>query len=406
VNSPTDRSGRSNVVALGASSGGRKAGHAGGSTSGRRADLAVGPPEAVIEELVATGRERGYLTIDEIVEVIPESDVPAALAARLRNDGILLVDTSTEETSTSDVTPADPFRLYLNEIGRVDLLTAEEEVNLAKQIEAGRQAAEILDSPAELSPEQRARLRRSEKLGERAKQHMIEANLRLVVSLAKRYIGRGMLFPDIVQEGNLGLMRAVDKFDYTRGYKFSTYATWWIRQMISRSIADQSRTIRIPVHLMELLAKIGRTERQLLQKYGREATLDEVAEVVELPVERVRELKALEVDPTSLDLQVGEDGGASLADLLEDENAVVPVDAATYLLLQQHLGDVLDSLNERERQVITWRFGLQDAKVHTLEQVGEELNLTRERVRQIEGKALAKLRHPAFADALQDYLQH
>jgi RNA polymerase primary sigma factor len=394
VNTPTDSSGRSNVVALGDSSG------------GRHTDLAVEKSGTAVDELVTTGRDRGYLTLDEILEVIPEDDVPPALAARLRNDGILLVDTTTERPPTSDVTPADPFRLYLNEIGRVDLLTAEEEVNLAKQIEAGRQAAEILDSPAELSPEQRARLRRAEKLGERAKQHMIEANLRLVVSLAKRYIGRGMLFPDIVQEGNLGLMRAVDKFDYTRGYKFSTYATWWIRQMISRSIADQSRTIRIPVHLMELLAKIGRTERQLLQKYGREATVEEVAEVVELPVERVRELKALEVDPTSLDLQVGEDGGASLADLLEDENAVVPVDAATYLLLQQHLGDVLDSLNERERQVITWRFGLQDAKVHTLEQVGEELNLTRERVRQIEGKALAKLRHPAFADALQDYLQH
>ncbi|MDX1510334.1 MAG: RNA polymerase sigma factor, partial [Nitriliruptorales bacterium] len=328
------------------------------------------------------------------------------LDARLRSDGIIVVDTSTDAESSPDVTPADPFRLYLNEIGRVDLLSPEEEVDLAKRIEAGRQAGEILDSPVELSPEQRARLRRAEKLGERAKQHMIEANLRLVVSLAKRYIGRGMLFPDIVQEGNLGLMRAVDKFDYTRGYKFSTYATWWIRQMISRSIADQSRTIRIPVHLMELLAKIGRTERQMLQKLGREPTIEEVAEAVELPVERIRELKALEVDPTSLDLQVGEDGGASLADLLEDENAVVPVDAATYLLLQQHLGDVLDSLNDRERQVITWRFGLHDAKVHTLEQVGDELNLTRERVRQIEGKALAKLRHPAFADALQDYLEH
>jgi len=362
--------------------------------------------DAATENLLAIGRERGYLTVNEILDGIGQDSVPPALTAKLRADGILVVDTGGGDVSTPDVTPADPFRLYLNEIGRVDLLTAEEEVDLAKRIEAGRRAGEILDSPVELSPTQRARLRRAEKLGERAKQHMIEANLRLVVSLAKRYIGRGMLFPDIVQEGNLGLMRAVDKFDYTRGYKFSTYATWWIRQMISRSIADQSRTIRIPVHLMELLAKIGRTERQLLQKLGREPTAEEVAEAVELPAERVRELKALEVDPTSLDLQVGEDGGASLADLLEDENAVVPVDAATYLLLQQHLGDVLDSLNERERQVITWRFGLQDAKIHTLEQVGEELNLTRERVRQIEGKALAKLRHPAFADALQDYLQH
>jgi RNA polymerase primary sigma factor len=380
----------------------------------RREELLRSPE---LLDLLSNGRERGFVTTLDIAESIEGGglglDAAKVFARQLRRVNIAIVEVEgTDDPVDADrrrpgvTTTVDTVRVYLNEIGRVELLSAEEEVDLAKRVDAGVRAAAILDSPLEIDADHRARLRRIERIGNEAKAHLTESNLRLVVSIAKRYVGRGMSLPDLIQEGNLGLMRAVDKFDYTRGYKFSTYATWWIRQMISRSIADQSRTIRIPVHLMELLAKIGRTERQLLQKLGREPTAEEVAEAVELPAERVRELKALEVDPTSLDLQVGEDGGASLADLLEDENAVVPVDAATYLLLQQHLGDVLDSLNERERQVITWRFGLQDAKIHTLEQVGEELNLTRERVRQIEGKALAKLRHPAFADALQDYLQH
>jgi RNA polymerase primary sigma factor len=300
---------------------------------------------------------------------------------------------------------ADAVRLYLNEIGRVDLLSAEEEVDLAKRVDAGAAAAALLDSMEPIGPEPRARLRRIERLGRSAKAELTEANLRLVVSIAKRYVGRGLLFPDLIQEGNLGLMRAVDKFDYTRGYKFSTYATWWIRQMISRSIADQSRTIRIPVHLVETMNKIKRVERSLVQRLGREPTVEEVALAVGLPVEKLEEFRRLAVDPTSLDAPVGEDGDGSMGELIEDANAIVPVEAASYLLLQRHLRAVLDELSPRERTVIERRFGLVDAQPHTLEQVGSELGLTRERIRQIEAKALAKLRHPAFADALQGYLQ-
>jgi RNA polymerase primary sigma factor len=299
----------------------------------------------------------------------------------------------------------DAVRLYLNEIGRVDLLNAADEVDLAKRIEAGVQAALILDSLDHLEPEHRARLRRIERLGRRAKSQLIEANLRLVVSIAKRYVGRGLLFPDLIQEGNLGLMRAVDKFDPTRGYKFSTYATWWIRQMISRSIADQSRTIRIPVHLVETMNKIKKVERQLVQTLGREPTVEEVARACELDVERVEEFRRLAVDPTSLDAPVGDEGDASMGELIEDANAIVPLEAASYLMLQQHLAAVLEELSPRERTVIERRFGLHDAQPQTLEQVGAELGLTRERIRQIEAKALAKLRHPAFAEALEGYLR-
>ncbi|HEX9889243.1 MAG TPA: RNA polymerase sigma factor [Nitriliruptorales bacterium] len=379
--------------------------------------LSIGDPEALatsdeLAELVEAGRDRGFVTsaeLEEFHEHTGLSDVPS-LRRHLKRAGVPVLEiengrADAVEPSRPDVMSSDPVRVYLNEIGQVSLLSAEEEVDLAKRVEAGRQAARLLDSELPLTPDVRVKLRRMERNGEQAKAHLVEANLRLVVSIAKRYNGRGLTLPDLIQEGNLGLIRAVEKFDFTRGYKFSTYATWWIRQMISRGIADQSRTIRIPVHMVETLNKIARTERQLVQNLGREPTIDEVAQALELTADRVAELKALEVDPTSLDLPIGEDGDASLGELVEDSNAVVPVDHAAYLLLQTQLGELLDELNDRERRVIEMRFGVGDGETHTLEQVGQALGLTRERIRQIEAKALAKLRHPSFADSLQGYLQ-
>jgi RNA polymerase primary sigma factor len=368
-----------------------------------------------VAELLESGDARGFVTTREVALALHDAGLDAATAtvigAHLRRSGTPLVDDgSAAETGgrpvpVTQTAGVDAVRLYLNEIGRVDLLSASEEVDLAKRIEAGTQAAAILDSLEHLAPEQRARLRRIERLGRHAKSELIQANLRLVVSIAKRYVGRGLLFPDLIQEGNLGLMRAVDKFDPTRGYKFSTYATWWIRQMISRSIADQSRTIRIPVHLVETMNKIKKVERQLVQTLGRDPTVEEVARACELDVARVEEFRRLGVDPASLDAPVGEEGDASMGELIEDANATVPVEAASYQLLQRHLSLVLDELSERERTVLERRFGLRDAEPHTLEQVGSELGLTRERIRQIEAKALAKLRHPAYADALEGYLR-
>jgi RNA polymerase primary sigma factor len=365
--------------------------------------------------LLELGRDRGFVTTTDISEAVAEAGLDeaqgAGVARHLRKAGVAIIDMGGDgdgRAGAASFVPAasvDPVRLYLNEIGRVDLLTAEEEVDLAKRIDAGTAAGEILDSMVPLAPEQRGRLRIIERSGNRAREELTEANLRLVVSIAKRYVGRGLMFPDLIQEGNLGLMRAVEKFDFTRGYKFSTYATWWIRQMISRSIADQSRTIRIPVHLVETMNKIKRVERQLIQRFGREPTVAEIAAAVELPIERIEEFRQLAVDPASLDAPVGEDGDGVMGELIEDENAVAPLEAASQHLLQTHLSLILDELSLRERTVIEQRFGLRDAQPQTLEQVGSDLGLTRERIRQIEAKALAKLRHPAYADALEGYLR-
>ncbi len=330
--------------------------------------------------------------------------VIARLDQRRRGPSTGALDDGDSSAADSSAT-YDLVRLYLNEIGQVGLLAAEEEVDLAKRYESGRRAGHILDSLVDLPPERRAHLRAIERDGERSRRRLVEANLRLVVSIAKRYVGRGMLFADLLQEGNLGLMRAVDKFDYRRGYKFSTYATWWIRQMISRAIADQSRLIRIPVHLVEVLNKIARAERELVQRLGREPTRQEVAAAAGITEERLEEFDRLHGDPASLDAPIGEDEtGGVFGDLVEDVNVVVPLEAAAYLLLQRHLSAILAELSPRERLVIEMRFGLRDGTPHTLEEVGCEVGLTRERIRQIESKALAKLRHPAYAEVLADYL--
>ncbi len=299
----------------------------------------------------------------------------------------------------------DPVRRYLDEIGRVPLLTPEEEVDLAKRTDAGAEAEAMLAADdGRLDVAVRQRLRRIERGGELAKRRLVEANLRLVVSIAKRHIGRGLTLLDLIQEGNLGLIRAVDKFDYTRGYKFSTYATWWIRQAISRAIADQARTIRIPVHMVELIHRVTRTQRQLLQQLGREPTITEIAAAVELPPERVREVQRLALDPVSLESPVGEEDESSLADFIEDTEAIVPAEAASFVLLREQLAGILHTLSDREQSVLRLRFGMDDGLPRTLEEVGEEFGITRERVRQIEAKTLSKLRHPSRAQKLRGYL--
>ena len=272
----------------------------------------------------------------------------------------------------------DPVRMYLKEIGKVPLLSAEEEIELAKRMELGDMVA---------------------------KQRLAEANLRLVVSIAKRYVGRGMLFLDLIQEGNLGLIKAVEKFDYRKGYKFSTYATWWIRQAITRAIADQARTIRIPVHMVETINKLIRVSRQLLQELGREPSPEEIAEEMKMPVEKVREILKISQEPVSLETPIGEEEDSHLGDFIQDDNVPVPADAAAFTLLKEQLGEVLDTLTEREKKVLTLRFGLDDGRARTLEEVGKEFNVTRERIRQIEAKALRKLRHPSRSRKLKDYLE-
>ena len=293
------------------------------------------------------------------------------------------VDLENIDLSVPDgVSLEDPVRMYLKEIGKVPLLTADQEITLAKQMENG--------TPAEKTA---------------AKKKLAEANLRLVVSIAKRYVGRGMLFLDLIQEGNLGLIKAVEKFDYKKGYKFSTYATWWIRQAITRAIADQARTIRIPVHMVETINKLIRVSRQLLQELGREPTPEEIAKEMDMPVDRVREILKISQEPVSLETPIGEEEDSHLGDFIQDDNVPVPADAATFTLLKEQLNDVLDTLTPREKKVLILRFGLEDGRSRTLEEVGKEFNVTRERIRQIEAKALRKLRHPSRSKKLKDYLE-
>jgi RNA polymerase primary sigma factor len=300
----------------------------------------------------------------------------------------------------------DPVRMYLKEIGRVALLTAQEEVSLAKRIESGLIAEDKLEKEGDkLSDDERADLRWTKRDGAQAKRHLVEANLRLVVSIAKRYVGRGMQFLDLIQEGNLGLIRAVEKFDYQKGFKFSTYATWWIRQAITRAIADQARTIRIPVHMVETINKLVRMQRQLLQDLGREPTAEEIAEQMELTPERVREIQKISQEPVSLETPVGEEEDSHLGDFIEDSEAPVPLERASFKLLQEQLETVLHTLSDREKDVIRLRFGLVDGQPRTLEDVGKKFGVTRERIRQIESKTLSKLRHPSRSQKLRDYLE-
>jgi RNA polymerase primary sigma factor len=354
-------------------------------------------------------------TIDAGIDVDPGSRPVALTASDLRGRRLSaalrrkarLSGSRSDERGTGT---SDPVRMYLREIGRVPLLTAAEEVSLAKRIEAGALASERLaeceaagllgDLPADESRD----LQRDADDGDLAKSALIQANLRLVVSIAKRYVGRGMQLLDLIQEGNMGLMRAVEKFDYTKGFKFSTYATWWIRQAITRSIADQARTIRIPVHMVESINRVHRMQRQMVQELEREPTVDELAEKVSMTPERVREIQRISLDPLSLDSPVGEEDDSYLADFIKDEGAEEPLDAATRQMLQDAVRDVLDELNDREKQVVRLRFGLDDEQARTLEEVGKEFGVTRERIRQIESKTLAKLRHPHRSQKLRDYL--
>ena len=338
----------------------------------------------------------------ETVEVVAVEEKPVKAPAKRKPRRKV-------ETTASAPLTSDPVRMYLKEIGKVSLLTARQEVDLAMKIEAGLEALATLEEAAEkgitLERAEKRRLERIERIGVEAKKQLVEANLRLVVSIAKRYVGRGMLFLDLIQEGNLGLIRAVEKFDYGKGFKFSTYATWWIRQAITRAIADQARTIRIPVHMVETINKLIRIQRQLLQELGREPTPEEIGEKMEMTAERVREILKISQEPVSLETPIGEEEDSQLGDFIEDGEAVVPPDAASFSMLQEQLAKVLDSLSERERKVIELRFGLEDGHPRTLEEVGREFGVTRERIRQIESKTLCKLRHPSRSSRLKDYLE-
>ncbi|MBU5460278.1 RNA polymerase sigma factor RpoD [Anaerostipes sp. MSJ-23] len=357
--------------------------------------------------------------MEAIYDYLEQNGIDVLTLAAVEDDDDDLDDTLDDETEIAvpdGISIEDPVRMYLKEIGKVPLLSADEEINLAQKMEDGNQAEEEIeklkeqlenakneDEKKELEEKIKEQKRYIAK-GDAAKKKLAEANLRLVVSIAKRYVGRGMLFLDLIQEGNLGLIKAVEKFDYRKGYKFSTYATWWIRQAITRAIADQARTIRIPVHMVETINKLIRVSRQLLQELGREPSPEEIAEEMDIPVERVREILKISQEPVSLETPIGEEEDSHLGDFIQDENVPVPADAAAFTLLKEQLDEVLGTLTEREQKVLRLRFGLDDSRARTLEEVGKEFNVTRERIRQIEAKALRKLRHPSRSRKLKDYL--
>ena len=395
----------------------------------------LSPAQAEVESIIRAAKAEGSITAADLAEKLSTLDLTPdetdQVYQRLVGLGIEVVEDEaiTEEAEAEDEEVAeapdvdedrvrarreadealkaptnDPVRMYLKEIGRVALLTAQQEVELAQRIESGLMAEEQLQV-GKVSATREEDLRWQRRDGAMAKRHLVEANLRLVVSIAKRYVGRGMAFLDLIQEGNLGLIRAVEKFDYAKGFKFSTYATWWIRQAITRAIADQARTIRIPVHMVETINKLVRIQRQLLQDLGREPTAEEIAEQMELTPEKVREIQKISQEPVSLETPVGEEEDSNLGDFIEDAEAPVPLERASFRLLQEQLESVLHTLSEREKEVIRLRFGLVDGQPRTLEDVGKKFGVTRERIRQIESKTLSKLRHPSRSQKLRDYLE-
>ncbi|MEU1667012.1 RNA polymerase sigma factor [Streptomyces sparsogenes] len=345
---------------------------------------------------------------EDVLEDAPGKPGVEGAEGEPENQGFVLSDEDEDDAPAQQVAAAgataDPVKDYLKQIGKVPLLNAEQEVELAKRIEAGLFAEDKLANSDKLAPKLKRELEIIAEDGRRAKNHLLEANLRLVVSLAKRYTGRGMLFLDLIQEGNLGLIRAVEKFDYTKGYKFSTYATWWIRQAITRAMADQARTIRIPVHMVEVINKLARVQRQMLQDLGREPTPEELAKELDMTPEKVIEVQKYGREPISLHTPLGEDGDSEFGDLIEDSEAVVPADAVSFTLLQEQLHSVLDTLSEREAGVVSMRFGLTDGQPKTLDEIGKVYGVTRERIRQIESKTMSKLRHPSRSQVLRDYL--
>ena len=397
--------------------------------------------QTAIKELIALGKKKGKLTLKEMSDALEsidmESDELDRLYEELEKAGIelqgaevLAAPAESEEEFSEDAVEEvtkeeledteslaegfaidDPVRMYLKEIGKVDLLTPDEEVELAKKMQAGMEAKEKIKELDErqrngeqIDEKEYQALRKAIRGGENAKKRLSEANLRLVVSIAKRYVGRGMLFLDLIQEGNLGLLKAVEKFDCTKGFKFSTYATWWIRQAITRAIADQARTIRIPVHMVETINKVIRVSRQLLQELGHDPQPEEIAEEMNMPVERVREILKIAQEPVSLETPIGEEEDSNLGDFIPDDDALEPAEAASFTLLKEQLVEVLKTLTPREEKVLRLRFGIEDGRTRTLEEVGKEFNVTRERIRQIEAKALRKLRHPSRSKKLKDFL--
>ena len=377
-----------------------------------------------LKELLEKGKHTGKVTTKELYDAMEESNFDVEKVDQLYvllerenvevmeeadDEGFTLTESNADQfesaLSAEGVAIDDPVKVYLKEIGRVPLLTPEEEVNLALTIKAGSEAKEKYDAdPDALSEEEKAACLKAIKKGVAARKRLSEANLRLVVSIAKRYVGRGMQFLDLIQEGNLGLIKAVEKFDHTKGFKFSTYATWWIRQAITRAIADQARTIRIPAHMVETINKVKKVSSQLLHEQGKEPTAEEIAERLEMSVDKVREIMRVAQEPVSLETPIGEEEDSHLGDFIPDDEAPVPAEVASHTLLREQLSEVLDTLTEREEKMLRLRFGLVDGRPRTLEEVGKEFNVTRERIRQIEAKALRKLRHPSRSKKLKDFL--